>query len=112
MTRAMFTFSIALISGMATATSASVTFASVAPTPSFSSAPKTPAESWDRPHIYLQIADESQRSLAIKLRERLQKSGYTVTTIQNVSGNEGIPTESSELRFFTFHSVTADLGSR
>jgi hypothetical protein len=49
----------------------------------------------------LQIADESQRSLAKKLKERLQKSGYTVMGIQNVSGNEDIPTESSELRFFT-----------
>ena len=37
----------------------------------------------------------------MKLREGLLKSGYTVMGIQNASGNEGIPTHSSELRFFT-----------
>jgi hypothetical protein len=37
----------------------------------------------------------------MKLREGLLKSGYTVMGIQNASGNEGIPTQSSELRFFT-----------
>jgi hypothetical protein len=101
MTRAMFTAAIALISSTAAAISPSVTFASLAPSASPSSAPKAPAKSWDRPRLYLQIADESQRDLAIKLRKRLQKFGYTVMTIQNVSGNEGIPTQSSELRFFT-----------
>jgi len=60
-----------------------------------------PENSWDRPHIYLHISDESQRNLAMKLREGLLKSGYTVMGIQNASGNEGIPTQSSELRFFT-----------
>jgi serine/threonine protein kinase len=64
-------------------------------------AARPPEKSWDRPHIYLQISDESQRSAAVALRERLQKSGYVVTGIQNVFGNEGIPTESSEIRFFT-----------
>ena len=74
---------------------------SPAPTSSPSPGTKAPEKSWDRPHIYLQIADESQRKLAIALGERLRRLGYTVMGIQNVSGNEGIPTEASELRFFT-----------
>jgi hypothetical protein len=66
--------------------------------------PKTSSKSWDAPHIYLHIADESQREVAMKLRERLRKSGagYVVAPeIQNVSGKEGVPTEASEVRYFT-----------
>lgn len=62
---------------------------------------RRPDKSWDRPHIYLQLADESQRQAAVALRRQLVKIGYVVTGIENSSGNEGIPTEASELRFFT-----------
>jgi hypothetical protein len=75
--------------------------ASPVPTSSPSPGSTGPEKSWDRPHIYLQIADESQRKLAITLGDRLRRLGYTVMGIQNVAGNEGIPTEASELRFFT-----------
>jgi hypothetical protein len=69
--------------------------------PSAPTTPRPPEKSWNQPHIYLQIADESQRKLATDLRERLMKAGYVVVGVQNVSGNEAIPTQSSELRFFT-----------
>jgi serine/threonine protein kinase len=88
-----------------------------APTALATPTPRIPEKSWDRPHIYLQIADESQRKLAMKLRESLLRAGYTVVGIQNVSGNEDIPTQSSELRFFTptdsaeAQRITKEIGS-
>ena len=62
---------------------------------------RLPEKPWEKPHIYLHIADESQRELALKLKEKLVSSGNIVVEIQNVSGNESIPMDSSELRFFT-----------
>lgn len=62
---------------------------------------RRPEKSWDRPHIYLQLADESQRKGAIALRKQLVKLGYVVVGIENSSGNEDIPAEVSELKFFS-----------
>ena len=61
---------------------------------------RRPEKSWDRPHIYVQFADESQRQAAVALRKRLVKLGYVVVGIENSSGNKDIPAEVSELRFF------------
>lgn len=62
---------------------------------------RTPAFSWDRPRIYLQMANDSQRRAATELKRRLTGSGYVVVGIDNALGNVDIPTESSELRYFT-----------
>lgn len=61
---------------------------------------RRPEKSWDRPHIYVQLADESQRQAAVALRKQLVKLGYVVVGIENSSGNKDIPAEVSELRFF------------
>lgn len=62
---------------------------------------RTPAQTWDRPRIYLMLADESQRKAANELKRRLTSSGYVVVAADNVSGNVDIPTEAPELRYFT-----------
>lgn len=62
---------------------------------------RLPSKSWDRPHIYLYIANGSQRKAATELRRQLLKAGNTVVSIEVASGNPGIPTDSSEIRFFT-----------
>jgi hypothetical protein len=62
---------------------------------------RTPAQSWDRPRIYLHIASESQRGAATELKRRLTSSGYVVVGTDNESGNVDVPTDASELRYFT-----------
>jgi len=62
---------------------------------------RAPAQSWDRPRIYIHIANDSQRQAAAELKRRLTGSGYVVVGIDNESNNVDVPTEASELRYFT-----------
>jgi hypothetical protein len=62
---------------------------------------RTPTQSWDRPRIYIHIANDSQRQAAAELKRRLTSSGYVVVGIDNESSNVDVPTEASELRYFT-----------
>jgi hypothetical protein len=61
---------------------------------------RRPDKSWSRPHVYIQLADESQRPTGIALKQRLIKSGYFVEGIENCSGNPHVPAQIPELRFF------------
>lgn len=62
---------------------------------------RMPALSWDRPRIYLELANNSQRNRAMELKQRLTSSGYIVVTIDDVSNNVDVPTGACELRYFT-----------
>ncbi|HWY52569.1 MAG TPA: TIR domain-containing protein [Chthoniobacterales bacterium] len=62
---------------------------------------RPPEKTWDKPHVYLQLANESQRSAAADLKRRLTQLGCDVVEIQSVSGNVDVPTESSEIRYFS-----------
>ena len=62
---------------------------------------KLPEKSWDKPHIYLHIADESQRKLAETIKQRLTKEGWTVVGIENVATSPNVPETTPELRYFT-----------
>jgi hypothetical protein len=62
---------------------------------------QSPSQSWDHPHIHLQLANDSQRKAALELKQRLVTFGYVVVAIETVSGNVDIPKQSSELRYFT-----------
>jgi len=62
---------------------------------------RLPDKAWDRPHIYLQLANGSQTKLATDLKRQLTNSGYVVAGVETVSGNVDIPSETSELRYFT-----------
>ena len=65
------------------------------------SGPKLPEKRWDRPHIYLQLANPNQSKAAQTLKNRLTNMGCEVVEIQPVTGNVDIPTEASEIRYFT-----------
>ena len=65
------------------------------------SGPKLPEKAWDRPHIYLQLANPSQLKAAENLKSHLTRIGCDVVEIQPVTGNVDIPSESSEIRYFT-----------
>jgi hypothetical protein len=58
-------------------------------------------QAWDKPHIYLQLASEAQRKAAGDLKRQLVRSGYVVVNVEVASGNQSIPTEASELRYFS-----------
>jgi hypothetical protein len=62
---------------------------------------RTPALSWDRPRIHLELANNAQRNKAAELKRRLTSSGYVVVTINDASDNVDVPIEASELRYFT-----------
>jgi hypothetical protein len=62
---------------------------------------RMPALSWDRPRIHLELANNAQRNRAMELKRRLTSSGYVVVTIDDASNNVDVPTEASELRYFT-----------
>jgi hypothetical protein len=62
---------------------------------------RTPALSWDRPRLYLELANNAQRNRAVELKRRLTSSGYVVVTIDDASKNVDVPIEASELRYFT-----------
>jgi hypothetical protein len=62
---------------------------------------RTPALSWDRPRLYLELANNAQRNRAMELKRRLTSSGYVVVTIDDASKNVDVPNEASELRYFT-----------
>ena len=62
---------------------------------------RKPEKRWPKPHIYLQLANDSQRSAALDLKKQLTSLGYDVAGIQSVSGNVDLPTETSELRYFS-----------
>jgi hypothetical protein len=61
---------------------------------------RLPDKAWDRPHIYLQLADGSQTKSAMDLKRRLTNAGYVVVAVETVAGNVDIPTDTSELRYF------------
>jgi hypothetical protein len=83
-------------------TNASASVASGTKLPAATGPPaRTPAQSWDRPRIYLHLANDSQRQTAAELKRRLTSSGYVVVGTDNASGNVDVPTEASELRYFT-----------
>jgi hypothetical protein len=62
---------------------------------------RIPTQSWDRPRIYIHTANDSQRRAAAELKGRLTSSGYVVVGIDKQSSNVDVPTEASELRYFT-----------
>jgi hypothetical protein len=62
---------------------------------------RTPSQSWDRPRIYLHLANGSQQQAAAQLKRHLTSSGYVVVGTDNASGNVDVPTEASEVRYFT-----------
>lgn len=62
---------------------------------------RTADKTWERPHVYLQLANESQRTAAVDLKRRLTQLGCDVVEIQSVSGNVDIPSATSELRYFS-----------
>ena len=62
---------------------------------------RAPDKVWDRPHIYLQLADGSQTKSAMDLKRQLTNAGYVVVAVDTVSGNVDIPGDASELRYFT-----------
>jgi hypothetical protein len=62
---------------------------------------RTPALSWDRPRLYLELANNAQRNKAMELKRRLTGLGYVVVTIDDASSNVDVPSEASELRYFT-----------
>ncbi|HWY40315.1 MAG TPA: TIR domain-containing protein [Chthoniobacterales bacterium] len=62
---------------------------------------RAPEKTWPRPHIYLQLANESQKRAAEDLKRQLTQLGYEVVEIQSVAGNVDRPTETSELRYFS-----------
>lgn len=62
---------------------------------------RLPEHTWDKPHIYLQIANESQRKAAMELKRQLTNLGYVVAGVETDSANVDVPTDSSELRYFT-----------
>jgi hypothetical protein len=68
---------------------------------SANSSARTPSQSWDRPRIYVHLANDSQRPAAEALKKRMTSSGYVVLGTDNASGNVDVPTEASELRYFT-----------
>ncbi len=47
--------------------------------------PRLPEKSWDRPHVYLELADQSQMKAAGKLRRLLQQAGCVVVEVETVS---------------------------
>jgi TIR domain len=61
---------------------------------------RLPEKTWDRPHIYLQLANGSQMKSAMELKRQLTNAGYVVVAVESVSGNVDIPTDTSELRYF------------
>ena len=63
--------------------------------------PRAPEKTWDKPHIYIQLASESQRKTGLDLKKRLQKAGYIVAGIEAAPGNPGVPTQESAFRYFT-----------
>ena len=65
------------------------------------SSARTPSQSWDRPRIYVHLANDSQRPAAEVLKKRMTSAGYVVLGTDNASGNVDVPTEASELRYFT-----------
>jgi hypothetical protein len=62
---------------------------------------RTPEKRWPKPHVYLQLADDSQRNAALELKRRLTQLGWEVVGIQNVAGNVDRPTQTSEIRYFS-----------
>jgi len=60
-----------------------------------------PQHTWERPHIHLELANQSQTKTAIELKDRLKNAGYTVVAVEVVAGNVDIPTQTCELRYFT-----------
>lgn len=62
---------------------------------------RPPNKAWDKPHVYLELANESQRTTALDLKQRLTRFGYEVVEIESVSRNVDIPTETSEVRYFS-----------
>lgn len=62
---------------------------------------RLPEHTWERPHIYLQLANRSQMNKAIDLKNRFKNAGYTVVAVEVVAGNVDIPTRTCELRYFT-----------
>lgn len=88
------------------------------PAPAQAIIPVEPARRpWKEPHFYIHIAGESQRRSAEGLKRILVKRGYVVADVQNVSGSNGIPDVSSEVRFFTptdsaeAHRLASELSS-
>ena len=47
---------------------------------------RLPDKTWEQPHIYLQLANETQRTAALDLKRRLTQLGCNVVEIQSVSG--------------------------
>lgn len=71
--------------------------------------PRPPEKAWSKPHIYLELANESQRTAALDLKRRLTQLGCDVVEIERASGNVDIPSATSELRYFsTMDAAEAD----
>jgi hypothetical protein len=62
---------------------------------------RLPQHTWERPHIHLQLANQSQMKTAGDLKNQLTNAGYTVVAVEVVAGNVDIPTRTCELRYFT-----------
>jgi len=62
---------------------------------------RAPEKTWPKPHIYLQLANETQKRAAEDLKRQLIQLGYEVVEIQSVAGNVDLPSETSELRYFS-----------
>jgi hypothetical protein len=69
--------------------------------PATSAPARTPEKRWDRPHIYLELANPSQMNAGRGLERQLIRLGYVVVEVRSVAGNVDIPSQASEIRYFT-----------